>query len=466
MNIEEITSSQRSPQQVIYDLKRKSTIVPAWSDLRKEYDSSEHPVMTDPFYRDKPGRKNEGTEKMSRLTLGWMKLAVKRIAALLFGIPVQRIYNDHDKEDEKLAAQILEAVYTKNRINAVNKKRARYLYAACEVATIWYTQEQQTSYAGQPCDLKLRCRTFSPFSDKSKGSENIYPLFDEYDDLVALSLEYTRVEDGNSVQYFETYTAEEHIRWRNTTAQPEEVLREPFDIGKIPGLYANRPEPIWEDRARNVYEVEWSLSRNGNYIRKNSRPTWVVASDEEIEIGQESTSDNDGRNVLRYPADAKYGYATWPQAIDSLKFHIDEIKRDFFMSLQLPDMSMDNMKATPMSGEARKMVFIDAQMKAEDESDIWLEFFDRETNVLKAYLSTMYPNLAAAFDALEVEHRITPYQINDESERLNNISTASGGKPFMSQRTAIKEGGFVDDVDAELEQIRSEEQADVTEPSF
>ena len=142
MNIEEITSSQRPPQQVIYDLKRKSIIVPAWSNLQKEYDSSEHPVMTDPFYRDKPGRKNEGTEKMSRLTLGWMKLAVKRISALIFGIPVQRIYNDHDNEDEKIASQILEAVYAKNRINAVNKKRARYLYAACEVATIWYTQEQ------------------------------------------------------------------------------------------------------------------------------------------------------------------------------------------------------------------------------------------------------------------------------------------------------------------------------------
>lgn len=466
MNIEEITNSQRPAQQIIYDLKRKSVLPPEWSVLRKDYETREHPVMTDPFYKDKV-RKSGGTEKMSRITLDWMKLAVKRMAALLFGIPVLRVYNDHDDEQQKLAAQILEAVYAKNRINAINKRRARYLYASCELATIWYTQEQPTTYAGQPCDLKLRCRTFSPFSDKTKGSEAIYPLFDEYDDLIALSMEYTRTEDGAAISYFETYTINEHIRWRNTSGQPEEMLREPFNIGKLPGIYALRPEPIWEDRARNVYEVEWSLSRNGNYIRKNSRPTWVVASDmDNIEIGQESNNDNDGRNVLRYPSDAKYGYATWPQAIDSLKFHIDEIKRDFFMSLQLPDMSMDNMKATPMSGEARKMVFIDAQMKAEDESDIWLEFFDRETNVLKAYLKQMYPELTAAFDSLEVEHRITPYQINDDAERLGNISTATGGKTFMSQRTAIKEAGYVDDVDAELEMIQQEGMADITEPSF
>ena len=466
MKIEDITNPQRQPQQIIYDLKRKTIAVPAWKVLRKDYEASEHPVMTDPFYQDKKRPNGQGSEKMTRVTLDWMKLAVKRISSLLFGISVQRIYNDHDNDQEKLAAQILESVYAKNRIDAVNKKRARYLYASCEIATIWYTQEQPTSYAGQPCNIKLRCRTFSPFSDKSKGSEAIYPLFDEYDDLIALSMEYSRTEDGTTVTYFETYTINEHIRWRYAGGQPEEILRETFDTGKLPGLYAMRPEPIWEDRARNVHEVEWSLSRNGNYIRKNSRPTWVVATDEEVEVGQESTNDNDGRNVLRYPADAKYGYATWPQAIDSLKFHIDEIKRDFFMSLQLPDMSMDNMKATPMSGEARKMLFIDAQMKAEEESDIWLEMFDRETNVLKAYLSKMYPNLAGAFAALEVEHKITPYQINDDGEKLSNISTATGGKRFMSQRTAIKHAGFVDDVQAELDAIKEEEQVDITEPSF
>lgn len=466
MDIREITNPQRPSQQVITDLKRKTIAPPEWSKLRKEYETREHPVMTDPFYQDKPRKNGKGTERMSRITLDWMKLAVKRMASLLFGIPVLRVYNDHDNEQEKLAAQILEAVYAKNRINAVNKKRARFLYASCEIATIWYTQEQPTTYAGQPCDLKLRCRTFSPFSDKTKGSESIYPLFDEYDDLVALSMEYERTENGASVRYFETYTIDEHIRWRNTAGIPEEVLREDFDIEKLPGLYAMRPEPIWEDRADNVHEVEWNLSRNGNYIRKNSRPTWVVATDDDVEVGQEANGDNESRNVLKYPADAKYGYATWPQAIESLKFHIDEIKRDFFMSLQLPDMSMDNMKATPMSGEARKMVFIDARMKAEDESDIWLELFDRETNVLKAYLKKMYPELADAFDALEVEHRITPYQINDDGEKLSNISTATGGKRFMSQRTAIKEAGYVDDIDAELEAIQEEEAADVTAPSF
>lgn len=464
MTIEEIISASRTPEAIITDLKRKTINVPGWGILEKEYDPNKHPVMNDPYYVDK--FKNGKQEKLTRITLAWQKLAVKRITELMFGIDVQRIYNDHDNEDEKKAAKILEAIYTKNRIDAVNVERGRWLFASCEAMTLWYAQEQPTTYAGEQSKLKIRCRNYSPFGDKSKRSEGIYPLFDEYDDLIALSIEYTRTENGVSISYFETYTDTTHIRWRNTSGQSEEVLREYYEIEKIPGLYIHRPEPIWEDQSRNVAEVEWSLSRNGNYIRKNSRPTWVVASDEDVEIGKEANNDNDGRNVLHYPADAKYGYATWPQAIDSLKFQIEEIKREFFMQLQLPDMSMDSMKATPMSGEARKMLFIDAQMKVKDESGAWLEFFDRETNVIKAFAKRAYPNLAAAFDALGVEHRITPYQIRDDNEKFGNLSIATNGKPFMSQRTAIKEAGCVDDVDAELDQLAAESAADVTEPTF
>lgn len=461
MEINEIINKSRQPGAIIDDLKKKTVSVPLWSALEKEYDSSKHPVITDATYADKI--KGANTERMTRITLGWMKLAVKRITELMFGLDVLRIYNDHDNAEQKRAAQIMEAVYQKNRINAVNSERGRWLFAACEAMTLWYGQKQPTVYAGEQSKLKIRCRSYSPFSDKSKRSEMIYPLFDEYDDLVALSIEYTRQEDNTTITYFETYTADTHIRWRNSIGNPEEVLRESYDIGKIPCAYIRRSEPIWEDQARNVYEVEWSLSRNGNYIRKNSRPTWVVASDEDVEIGKESSNDNDGRNVLHYPADAKYGYATWPQAIDSLKFQIEEIKREFFTQLQLPDMSMDSMKATPMSGEARKMVFIDAQMKVKDESGAWLEFFDREANVLKALLKKGYPSLANAFDELEIEHRITPYQIRDDNEKFSNLSIATNGKPFMSQRTAIKEAGYVDDVDAEIDQLNAEAMADVTD---
>ena len=117
---------------------------------------------------------------------------------------------------------------------------------------------------------------------------------------------------------------------------------------------------------------------------------------------------------------------------------------------------MENMKATPMSGEARKMMFIDAQLKVEDESGIWLEFFDREINVIRAFMKKMYPQYATAIDSLAVEVEITPYQIRDEAERISNLTNATGGKAIMSQKTAVANLGYVDDVDEELAQIAKE----------
>lgn len=448
MDIKEITSPERDARSIIQDLKYKTVVVKPWANLRKEYEPKEHPVMTDKTYKDKVTKK--GIERVTRLTLGLQKLAVKRITELMFAIPVQRVYNP-ENEQEKTVAKIMEAIFQKNRIDSLNIERGKSLFASCETITLWYSQEQPTVYAGQKSPLKLRCKNYSPMN-----GDSLYPLFDEYDDMIALSIEYTRREGNKTITYFDTYTADEHIRWRTGDGATVEELREKVELEKITGVYIHRDEPIWEDQSPNVYEGEWTLSRNGNYIRKNARPNWVVFSDNKVKYGNEPTNDNAGRNVLQYGQNDKAEYKTWQQAIDSIKFHIDEIKRNFFMQLQLPDMSMENMKATPMSGEARKMMFIDAQLKVTDESGIWIEFFDREINVVRAFMKKMYPNLSAAIDNLQVDVVITPYQIRDEAERITNLTNATNGKAIMSQRTAVANLGYVDDVDEELEQIAKE----------
>lgn len=448
MDIKEILAGNNI-EGIITALKKKSIAVPAWGALEKEYNPNLHPVMTDANYKDKTDKKGNA-EKMTRTILGWQKLAVNRISELLFGLPVTRIYKAKDEAEQRVA-NIMESIFNKNRINSINLERSKNLYASCENITIWYAQEQATLYAGEGSKLKLRCKNFSP-----KQGAGLYPLFDEYDDLVALSVEYKRVDGDDTWTYFDTYTADEHIRWSNHDGNLQEDLREAITLGKIAGIYIHRDEPVWENQSGNVYEAEWTLSRNGNYIRKNARPNWVVFADEKVSFGNEQIGSNEGRNVLQYPANAKAEYVTWQQATDSIKFQIEQLKQQFFMQLQLPDMSMDSMKTTPMSGEARKMLFIDAQMKATDESGIWLEAFDREVNVVRAFMKIMFPALAPAIDSLEVENVINVYQIRDDAERISNLSNATGGKPIMAQRTAVKYLGYVDDVDAEMQQIADE----------
>lgn len=460
MDIAKILDSKRPIEQIIGDLKKKTIKVRPWSELEKEYDTRFHPVNDARLYKDKL-KKNGEIEQVTRFSLPLQRLATKRMTELIFGIPVKRVYHyDEDDENAKRAANIMEAIFRKNRIDSVNLERGKLLYAACECVTLWYSQETPTLYAGETSRLKLRCKNYSPM----KG-DTLYPLFDEYDDLIALSVEYLYTENNQTTRYFDTYTANEHVRWCSIDGKLQEELRENITLAKITGVYINRPDPVWEDQSRNVYEAEWTLSRNGNYIRKNAKPIWVVCCDEDVRLGKDE-SDNGGRSILQYPSGSTAGYATWPQAIESIKYQVEEIKRDFFMMLQLPDMSMENMKATPMSGEARKMMFIDAQLKVLDEQGIWLEAFDREVNVVRAFMKLMYPSLSQAIDTLQVENVITPYTINDEGEQITNLMNATGGKAIMSQKTAIRYLDYCNDVDKEMQQIADESAGSIFEPTL
>lgn len=449
--IDEILSLD-NPAEVINELKYKTVDIRPWEELEKEYDKKKHPVYTDPNYRDKMKDNGKKTSKvkLTRIALGLQKLAVKRIGELCFGIPVKRVYKPQGEQEQK-AAKITEDIFRKNKINSVNLERSTYLYASCEFITIWYTQQQAAEYGGEKTQLKLRCKSYSPMN-----GTKLYPLFDEFDDMIALSIEYSRKQGTETTTYFETYTAERHIRWIQKGQSWDVELDEQIQIGKIAGVYQSRPEPIWEDESDNVYEAEWQLSRQGNYLRKNMEPIWTVFSDVEITTGNEDNSGTTGRKVMKYPKDAKAGYQTWEQAIDSLKYFIETIRQNFFAQLQLPEMSSDAMKSMPMSAESRKMIFIDGQLKVTDESGLWYDTFYREINVVKAFAKKMFPKLAQAFDSLQVEVIITPYNITDEGERINMYSDATGGKQVMSQRTAIERLGYADDVDAELQKIADE----------
>lgn len=454
--IKEILQQGRTADEQIAMLKNKTVRVPNWATLVREYDPRQHPVNTDKNYTDKV---NKGkVEKMTRITYAVQKQAVKRMKELMFTIPVKRKYTTTNEQEQR-AANIMEAIFKKNHIDATNIKRAHKLFASCEAVTIWYAQALPTEYAGEKTSIKLRSKTYSPMD-----GDYIYPLFDEYDDLIALSIEYSRYQSDieRDVRYFDTYTDTQHLRWvqRDTSGWAQDIDPEPINIGKIQGVYIYRKEPIWEDQSANCYELEWALSRNGNYLRKNSRPTFIIFSDKQkVVTGKEAKDDNEGRSVLRFGAQDKAQYATWSQAIDSLKFHTEEIRRNIHTTLQLPDMSMEQMKATPMSGEARKMLFIDCQMKVTDESGDWLEFFDREINVVRAFCKIMYPSLAAAFDSLVVENIITAYKINSLSDDIKDAQAATNGKAIASRKTMIRRLGLVpeEEIDTELEEIDNEE---------
>lgn len=455
MTIEEILNSGGTAAQIIAALKEKTISVPVWGGRRglvMEFDPTKHPVMNKAKYPDIVN--DDGVEYVTRITCDMQRLATKRMTELVCGIPVRRVYKPENDRQKKIA-EYMEKIYERNRIDSANIERCNMLFAGCEVMTLWYAVEQSNSLYGFSSNLKFRCRNFSPML-----GDDLYPLFDEYGDLIALSVGYTRKSGRKMVQYFDTYTAAKHIKWSTANGDWEEVENEDITLGKIPAVYAFRPTPIWEDTSRIVFEIEWALSRNGNYLRKNSKPVFVVFADEQINYGDEQDENKEFRSIMQYPKGSTAQYITWAQAVENLKFYVTELRQSFFTQLQLPDWSYESMKASPMSGESRKQLFIDAQLKVRDESGRLLEFFDREANVVKAFLKVaLGSGYEADIDALPVENEITAYTITDEKDTITNLTTANGGKPLVSHRESIEMYGHSTDVDKTMQEIAEEEAA-------
>lgn len=435
-------------------LKEKAIILPAWggrNGLVNEYDPKRHPVMNRAKYPDIVGV-DGSIEHVTRITCDMQRLAAKRMTELVCGIPVKRIYTPENATQEALAT-VLESVFERNRIDSVNIERCNMLFSGCEVMTLWYAVEQPNSLYGIDSSLKFRCKNFTPM----QGDE-IFPLFDEYGDMIALSVGYSRKVAGRTVTFFDAYTDSRHIKWCNDGGSLQRVEDESITLGKIPAVYAYRPTPIWEDTSRIVFEIEWAMSRNGNYLRKNSKPVFCVFADEQISYGDEQGEDREFRSILQYPKGSTANYITWQQAVENLKFYVTELRQSFFTQLQLPDWSYESMKSNPMSGESRKQLFIDAQLKVKDESGRLLELFDREINVVKAFLKTVVPQSQhKELDALRVETEIKPFTITDDADTINNLVAATAGKPIVSQREAVQMLGWSSDVERTMEELSQQE---------
>ena len=454
--LKEIFEAGRDAELIIADLKHKIVTVPSWNDLVKEYEPKHHPVMDKTSY---PDIVEDGVcRPVTRVAFNTQKLCVKRMAGMCFGIPAQINFKpeaNNAKQEE--VVKYLRAIFERARIDSINFERAKHYFAACEAFTLWYGVKSPNTLYGFNSDVKLRCRVFSPMN-----GDELYPLFDEYGDLIAFSIGYTETTNQGTVEFFDTYTADKHYRWVNEGNGYVEDTPEEITTGKIPGVYVWRPEPIWEDSSTLVYDRERKMSLNGNYIDKNNKPVFVVYADDEMPFGQESVNNSEDRLVLQLPKDSKAEYATWQQAVDSLKFHCDTLKSAVFEQLQIPNWSYEDMKSVNTSGEGLKQLMIDANLKVTEESGRLTEMLDREVNVVKSFLKTMLDaSYAEAIEALQFDVVISPYIVSDEKERISNLAIANGNKPMISQKESIRLLGMSNDPEQTMKEIAEESMVDV-----
>lgn len=460
MDIKEILGNTNSIDQKINALKKRTICVPLWSVLLKTYETSNHEVLTDTIsLKDK-----ENGEKSSRIAIGLDKLLASRFNQFTFAIPVKREYNKPSNDTQTAIISAIEKIYENAHIDTMNFKRGIAYYAACEMFTIWYTVKRENTIYGFPCKYKLKCKTFSPMDRVC-----LYPIIDELDDMIAMSFEYDKkVSDTKTITIFETYTEDRHFvwekdnqgnSWEEKTAQIKEdgtvESGEQIIINKIPGVYLWRSFPVYDGLGGIRHELEYSLSRNGNVISYNSAPIVKVKGGI---IGKEKKGESS--RIWRVESDGDISYVSWNQSQDAVINQTNTLLKLYWMLSQMPDISFDNMKGLGNIGyDARQTLFTEARLKITEESGAWKECFEREFNVIKAFLKQMNQSWANEIDNITCKHIITPYVPEDENNSINVRMKANGGLPVESQLESIIKLGQSKDPISTLKEIRKDQAA-------
>lgn len=398
---------------------------------------------------------NTRTEKVARIRIALQKLIIKRAVSFCFGNPVE--WNcTPENENQQLVMKAFNKILTGAKVNSLNRKIARAIFAFKEAAELWFPVEvskPHTKY-GFPCKYKLRCAILSPML-----GDTLYPYYDESGDMVAFSRSFSRKDSsGTSYNYFETYTDEEHWLWVNSEEgmKPVEGYPKPIGIGKIPVVFGHQEQYETEDVDTLIDRLETLLSNFADTNDYHASPKIFVKGElKGFSRKGETGSIIEGEDG----SDAKY--LAWQNAPESVKLEIETLLKLIYTLTQTPDISFDSVKGIgSISGVALKLLFMDAHLKVQDKKEIFDDYLPRRANIIKAYIGQFNTKLENDAENLDIEPEITPYMIVDDLSELNYWMTANGNKPVISQEESVEKAHLSNNPEATMQKLREQQTMD------
>lgn len=391
---------------------------------------------------------NYRTVKVARVALALQKLIISRAVSFCFGNPPE--YNcTPDNEVQELIVKALKRILYHVKSKSLNRKIGRAIFGYKECAEYWHIvkAEKKHSKYGFATDFKLRCSLFSPaFGD------TLYPFYDDTGDMVAFSRSFSRKDSNeNAIDYFETFTKDEHWLWKEGNNGFEVVPGYPktVAIGKIPIVYGQQPKFETEDVDALIDRLETLLS---NFADTND----YHASPKIFTTGQINgwAQKGEAGAIIEGEEGATMQYVSWQQAPEAVKLEIETLLRLIYTITQTPDISFDSVKGLgAISGIALKLLFMDAHLKVQDKMEIFDDYLQRRVNIILAYIGQMNTTLEEECEQIEIEPEIKPYMIEDELQKLNYWLTANGNQPVVSQEESVVGAGISKNPDLTMKKL-------------
>ncbi len=471
MKLEEINKIEDVGER-IKALKKRPTKAPDTQENLKAWDFTQHDVF-DPEKRPKrkvvikeevlnpDGSVKEPTkfkhEEVNRIGLPLEQDIVNIHTAFTVGTE-PKLECETEDEKERNFLDILKRIYKQNKLKYENKKLIRSWLSECEVAEYWYTVESVTWWQrilkfvkiGVAPKRKLKSVIWSPFR-----GDNLYPLFDEYGDLIAFSREYkTKDEDGKDIEKFMV------IDSQNITIYADEKQEDQFkhNFEKLPVIYMYREKPLCDKIKTIRNRLEVLLSNFADCLDYNFYPKMVATGELEGIQNKGTTSE-----IIELSDGAKVSYLTWQQSPEMAKLEFENLTERAYALTNTPRITFEQLKGTgnALSGRAFKFMFMGIHLEVSNHAEVVEEFLQRRVNFLVSAIGSITPKLKPIADLIMVETEIVPYMIDNQTERINDaVAAVSGGVASLQEGVIL--AGITDQVQEEIKRIKEEKE----EPLF
>ena len=403
---------------------------------------------TDKVDADNKPVMNTVYEEVTRIPSPIEKNIINWSVQMCAGIPI----DPQAKPKEGSETVIFEMVkheLTSNKTDFKDKEILRLLGTYKRVAEVWYSEIAPVGYWGEIGNFPTRMRLMLL---SYENGNILYPIFDGYGDFIALTREYTVIDDDDKEsKMFDVFMIDQRITFRQEGSGWSEYTKVPNKYGKINVMWYQQDRTEYADIVPKRKRLETLQSDIGDQNLATGSP--IIVASKLLGLGKRGETGK----VFEVEDGGKLDILEAAGAPESIKFEWDNLKKDCYADTQTPDMDMFDGDALgsnlPIIGI--KMRFLPATLKAlSKQSGEYGMGIQRRYNFLKAACAVINPAVKDA-TGLAITPKFGVYLPSNETEEYTNIVSLVGAG-LMSKETAIVKLAFTDDPAGEYEKIKAE----------
>lgn len=420
------------------------------------YNIENHPIYNKHGDKVIQGEDGEIKEKIMDwgLPIAYQQKIVQMSAVFLFGKPV-RLIQESKGTDE--AFEVVREIWEEMRQDGKNLTTAQKLFSETECAKLFRPYRDQDADVNDTTKPNtIRCRVLA----KSEG-DDLYVMFNEFGGMEAFARGYkVELGDGQKVDHFDIETPEYYFDCARNKDKWEVTVKHNL-TKKINVAYYSVEK--WDSYLvdRVIERRETLTSRRANNNDAMGEPLLILKGS----VSELPGVSNDAKVVVMDPGgDASYLY---PQlAVDLIKEEREDLEKIINYITDTIDLSSESLKSMGQdSGKALIMRFFPAELKAIYNRIQFKEMLGREINIIKNLIATtIHPTnkkLLEQLNKLKIKIEFSTPLPDNVDELIEMLSTATGGKPTLSQEEAANLNPLTKDGASNWEKLQKEAKEEI-----